>query len=663
MALPCIYVPFSAIFPGEGDDFASFCALLRSLSRTDTILWCARLSLILSNPQNRDEATKQRYCIGHFCDADEIARGAGFERAHPGARPFFREQLLELMRWACLLAEDAPNDGQSFEDPEVRRRFLKAALMASDVWRRRVYRDGLPTTGDQRADRRRSIIALREGVTLTPPDIMRVLVRGDVIYRAAFLSKYPDAGADFLADAGLTLDQYLTFVSILTVLFGSIYPDKVTPQNTGGFRFSEVRAGIPADTRRAFDNYARLESQTPDNLRAALWGDRQPGDVDGSEPFDPKALRERPLLWTKDGRGIILDLVFYAEKAAVGPLFALAAAWRKRCDDERAKLAFQAFGRAFEGYANGILQNMYPESTLLSNRLVCNLHATGKKRRRSDEIADACLNDVSEAVLFECKGVFVPEGSTHDAEKYLVTLREKYGAQLARWITDIAAGKVTPLEHDWSRVERVYPVLVAYDERMDRPGHAELFAEEFAKALEPDHTLQSGFMKKGRFTVAPLTVMTINDLELLESSIKHFRLIDLLNEYAGATRAGIRVSLHDYLAYAQGGKYRLSGSMLAERALASAARGDDPENVPAYAVSGVVIARLTRPTLDCRITPDMEGDLTTLRARFHRRCKSHSAGIWTSRFDRLPASRYPSSLSRPRARFANYCSRSRRPAP
>jgi hypothetical protein len=127
------YVPFSAIFPGERSDFASFCAMVRSLSRTDAIFWCARLNLIVSNPQNTDEGSKQRYCIEHFCDAREIERGTQFAKEHPGARPFFREQLLELMRWACLLADDLPEDGQTFEDPEMRRRFLKAALMAADL--------------------------------------------------------------------------------------------------------------------------------------------------------------------------------------------------------------------------------------------------------------------------------------------------------------------------------------------------------------------------------------------------------------------------------------------------------------------------------------------------------------------------------------------------
>jgi hypothetical protein len=112
--IPTVYVPLSAIFPQEPADFAAFCATVRTLSRTDTIFWCARLNLIVSNPQNADEGSKQRYCIGHFFDAQEIERGKDFAKEYPSATPFYREQLLELMRWVCLLADDLPNDGQTF---------------------------------------------------------------------------------------------------------------------------------------------------------------------------------------------------------------------------------------------------------------------------------------------------------------------------------------------------------------------------------------------------------------------------------------------------------------------------------------------------------------------------------------------------------------------
>jgi Restriction endonuclease len=171
--------------------------------------------------------------------------------------------------------------------------------------------------------------------------------------------------------------------------------------------------------------------------------------------------------------------------------------------------------------------------------------------------------------MFECKGVFIREAATRDAETYQDRLREKYGGkkgagQLGRWIRDIATGAVVPIGQDWSQAEYVYPVLIAYDDRIDRPGHADLLAEELVKALEPDHVLPGGSLRKRRFTVALPTVMPLDILELLESSVKNFSLADLLQDYVAARQPGEYLELQDYLADK---KYPLSRSAFAARAL------------------------------------------------------------------------------------------------
>jgi hypothetical protein len=574
MPVPVPFVPMSEIFPKQGDDFASFCSLVRTLSRTDTLLWCARLSLILSNPHDENERGKQQYAVAHFFDSEAIGRLNRFLQKHPNARVFFREQLLELIRWTSLLAGDLPGDGDTYENPDMRRRFAMAVLMAGDLWGRRVYRDGLPLTDDRLVDRRRAIVALRDGVVMTAPDIMRVLVRSDAFYRGAFQSGYAEAEAEFLAATRLTMDEYMTCVRNLLIHYAHISPEVVTRAKWGGIQIGPFREAMPASMQQAFDRYLELESQTADELRAGLWGDRRASDVSESEPFDARPLRERPILRTADGRGaIILDHVFYADKASVGPLFALVKALDESGKSGRINEVFEAFGHAFERYINELLRSMYPSSPILPARLICNPHGT-MSGGGEVEIADACLNDLREAVLFESKGVFVPDNATQETETYLVALRKKYGAhggrqrgaaQLGRWLNGLATGTVAPVGQDWTQVQLVYPVLVVHDARMDRPGHAEFLDEEFAKALGPDATMASGYMRKGRFTVAPMTTMTIADLELLESSVDHVRLTDLLRDYAQSGHGGIRESLHDYLAFAKD-RYTLSLSKLRARA-------------------------------------------------------------------------------------------------
>jgi hypothetical protein len=65
-------------------------------------------------------------------------------------------------------------------------------------------------------------------------------------------------------------------------------------------------------------------------------------EPNGAEPYDLKALRQRLILRASDGRAIIIDPVFYAEKATVGPLFFLAAGLAKGNANE----LFGAFGEA-----------------------------------------------------------------------------------------------------------------------------------------------------------------------------------------------------------------------------------------------------------------------------------------------------------------------------
>ncbi len=169
-----IYVPFDEIFPHASSDFASFQSGVRQLTRTDALFWCARLNLILSNPSNRDHRRKQESAIRVFFTADEIARINAFARTHQREgydighiAVFFRGQLLELMRSVCLWCEDHPDDGITFERPTVRSTFAQVALMASDLWSRRVYGDRFSLDGGRDLAQNRALGAIRGAIADT----------------------------------------------------------------------------------------------------------------------------------------------------------------------------------------------------------------------------------------------------------------------------------------------------------------------------------------------------------------------------------------------------------------------------------------------------------------------------------------------------------------
>lgn len=72
--------------------------------------------------------------------------------------------------------------------------------------------------------------------------------------------------------------------------------------------------------------------------------------------------------------------------------------------------------------------------------------------------------------------------------------------------------------------------MVVYDDRLDAPLHPRFLAIEFAVCLSGDETLEH--VRVGKWIIAPLTVMTIDNLEILEGSIGEFGLCELLKDYS-----------------------------------------------------------------------------------------------------------------------------------
>ncbi len=257
------------------------------------------------------------------------------------------------------------------------------------------------------------------------------------------------------------------------------------------------------------DTYLALESQVADELRDALWGLKHVTRWEDARHYNYKPLRRRPILRASDGRAIIMEPVFYGERASVGPLFLLTEGVPRAKSDQ----IFSAFGHAFEEYAGSLLRRIYPmPGPGLVDRLCCDVR--GRDRAgQSVQITDACLNDVTEAILFEMKAVWVRDDVVldDDYERYLDHLRDKYGVrtgseggrsikgvgQLARAITKVASGEWVPITEDFTRVKQLYPVLLVHDPLLDAPVHGKFLAAEFAAALAPEEVERTGQMRKG----------------------------------------------------------------------------------------------------------------------------------------------------------------------
>ncbi|MGY4512115.1 hypothetical protein [Bradyrhizobium sp. USDA 3650] len=544
-----VFVPVGEVFPGVAADERSLIEVLATLSRDDTLFHCARLNIIVSGPGDFEVKPRQEQAISFACNSDQLARINAFARRRGGGLPvvFFTGQLRELMRWASRYCKNRPDDGTSFEDPALRSQFVKAALIASDIWARRVFSDKLAPNDDIEAVRRRALGAFRKGADESnlALHIGIAIGRGLALFTEYMPRHFPEFGDEFEKATGLTLRQYLGCAT--TMALYALQHRKEGPL----FDRNTVAAATPvADL---YPRFFDLVSQSPEQLARSFWTN--------FDTLDYRGLRERPVMTTADGRGIILDPAFFIERVSIGAVFNVAARVRTK--------VFAKFGEVFEDYAIDILRRMYPHVAGLVDRVAFRLCGQDGQRREFE--IDAAVFEVREAAIIEMKAAFLAEKALahEDPEALIVEIRSKYGAsqkpgerdkgvaQLARSIGAIARGEWLGADGQFRDMDVLHPVLVVHDSRLDAPGLGNFLEADFRRLL--------GAVPAGR-RVGPLTIVTIADLESLEKSIEGFGFMQLLRDYDRECPDRMR-SLHNYLAYSEYGKKILPSEFLIDRSV------------------------------------------------------------------------------------------------
>ncbi len=536
------------------NDFDTFKTLLTDISLTDALFWCARLNLIVTNPLENDHIKRQQTAIDLFLTSEEIKKVNEFALEKGDATKitvFFRGQLLELLRWILLYCHNHPNDGKTFEDPNIRRKFVQTALIASDFWAKRVYGNRFSADGEIDTARRRALGAIRKAIEGTElcPELTRSFGRGWTIFIDYFRNQYKSFDTEFQSSTSLSVEDYFKCLLIITVHFANPRSNNTGIFNPRTFADSTLLKDI-------FQKYIAYESQSVGKLKNEFWG-----NADETEkielPYDYLPLREKPILCSEDGRAIILDPIFYNEKASIGPLFILT----KNKTRSQANEIFGAFGKAFENYASDILNRMFPDIDG-NKQLFCNLKKEGLNGKELE--MDACIIKHRDLILIETKAVWIREDKilNEDSQKYLEHLREKYGVieqcntgtrkvkgvgQLARIANNIVCDLFQIKNPEFNQVATIYPILLVYDAFLDAPVYGQFLASEFERLFCPS---QKSDFKNG-LTVHPLIVLTIEDLENLEFSLNHFELQDLLSDYSINCPDRL-ASLNNYIA---GSKY------------------------------------------------------------------------------------------------------------
>lgn len=533
------------VFPGIEGDFATFTSLLKELSLTDTLIFCFRVNHILSEWKKTHE-DKQKEIVGLFFTPEEIQRifsGSPRISSYNELSITTRGPMMVLIQWASMFCKDHKDDGNTFKDPAVRQKFAKAMLIADDLWQKAIKMERMLEDVSTEQARYNLLSTFRQNAAGThqPTQHGNIFVaKGYAMFvdPGYFPERHKEFADQFQAVSGMSIEDYYI---CLTYIAANVLDGKINGKSAG--RIDQALDSVPAEFRDTFQKFFTLETQDAAAIKKALWGNTQQSSVtsfDDAPAISDRSFRARPFFITADGRFMVIDPVLYLDKMMDGPLFTLLQA-----GSAKAEYFFQEFGYAFEASVREYLKSFYPSSKF-SDRLSCPLLREPKGgERESSEVTDGCLDYGDEMILFEMKATFLRQEKIigNDNEEYVQMLRERYVmtsdgeakgvTQLANTIMRIESGEYTPVGRDFSIVKKIYPVLLVHDELIDAPMHPYFFANEFVKALKPDETLPNGFRKKGRFLVAPVTLMTVEDLENLEFLIrrKGFSLRDALAKY------------------------------------------------------------------------------------------------------------------------------------
>lgn len=535
MAESAVFLEAHVIFPELAATVECMRALAARLSRTDALIWCARANLVVSNPFNANTVAQPYLLDALFPEVPERRHALKWlnDNAPNHGTVFFRAQFLELAFWLAMFSKDLPGDGHTFENAGTRRAFGQAALVAAGLWSNRVnhaiaFSADLPVEELRQhvmADVRASI-----GENGRGPLPYVAVGRGALMWSTYVPQGWPNSDDVFLDAVELRREDYFRAFAALASQHLDVRPGAATTGPSSGGLFT---LGVWDQTPEMREPFRRLLSKITTPIEHLV----QLARSINHRGFLAQVKRQ-PVLGTADGRLIAFDPAFLSAQAIVGPLFWIAAR-------QKGYQCFVDFGNAFEAYVVDLVSTRYPNAEGLAQRS-CGRVKLLRGKVSVGDIDSAILTGAGEVCLIEAKAVFLSDDAIQELQSYQSELRRKYASeskrpkgvgQLARAITEFAAGGLTGLPEMFNNIHTVFPMLLAYDNLLDAPGHAAFLSDQFVAALKPDHRFPDGRLRKGNLIVTAPFILSVDDFEWLEASLANFSLGEFLTEYSAADPA------------------------------------------------------------------------------------------------------------------------------
>ncbi len=528
-----------------------------SYEKRSAFFLLARLNVLISFYRYSDKEYQlvQNWLLTHTADGDLLKRlGRKFpdERSLAGRLIFHRQQFLLMMK--MLVLDEQHEGGRDVSiDVSAQKELAKACLIINDLLLTPEQLKALERrAGKKEEEDRRIRNELFSQLLFTTelsntPDVGYAAARNQE-YVKIFdreRARFPFAGQLGLSERfaqirRLDLTRYLWLLLGVNASYmhESDNPERVIQEpgrvNIGKADFFAKMDASNEEIEAFFDLMVTDYDHLCELVRMS-----QPRDQQAMQK-DYTVFRTFPLVYTRGQKDVAtcIDSGFLQEKIALGLYHTILKSLEGQPDRE--EFLRRYWGDVFEIYVNERLAEVFPAR---SNEFF----ASPKIDRPNidEQVFDGVLFRGSNLIAFEYKGKYLTLESKYggDRERLIAELEEKFGLgvrQLARGIgrvfnanPDVREGfserdkdnnptnQFGPKSHN--NVRRVYPVLMIQDFSL-AVGFAnfhlrELFEQEMAK-----YQIES-------VNIRPLSVMTIEDLEITLPYLKQIKFAEVLERY------------------------------------------------------------------------------------------------------------------------------------
>jgi len=516
--------------------------LRRSISvfnRSELIFACSKLNLASGTFLSGHDLHRNQFSCLLAMRRDGLIDSRSFDilvdammsQLNPRLFAICRANIHELIRAAAAWGRDDVITRWLWMQPHVSRHFMLALLLAFKQYNKREMAPYLSATPESVDTKRRiAAPAMRSAITLSPParDMLLYLGRGLSLIDREYFSRHPSYRNDFERH-GLSFEEYISCVAG-TMLVGIFLPFHRLASGEHliecfEFGIKNLIENSPG-SRELFERYYMLESQTMNDL-AAVYGRMQ----DTAEYFDRKELRSKPIFRQSLDRMVVMDEVFLAERASIGPFF------HSLTDDpQQNRQKFADFGKACERYVSELIERYRQESLPPTVQSSFVRPVYGFRNHPGEELIDGVLSDNAATIIFETKGVWLRDDQLHSGniERFWQLITEQYSvgvdrqgrpvrhgvAQLFDYIDNMISGNWRADESSivLSLTKPIIPVLVVHDTAMSQaPLMINSLALEFASLSNVAALPTCGCLEYRGYKVHSLIVLTVTELELLQS--------------------------------------------------------------------------------------------------------------------------------------------------